>query len=505
MILFVNPRATGPKNRRFPLSVMAVGAALPAGTEWEIVDGNLPGCDPLAELSAHVEARRGGRDPVQAVAFTVMPGPQLVSAVPLARDFKARYPDIPVIWGGNFGSLYPAPVLASPYVDWVVRGQGEQTFVELLEVLDGKRDPKTVAGLAFPNPDGSVWMGPERRWAGPDELPEPPYHKVRVDDYLHPTFLGRRSGVYQSSIGCPFGCKFCGVISVFGSRESMQAPERTAGHLAFLAKEHGMDSVHFYDNNFFVAEAHARELAERMEPLGLRWWCEARVDALMRFSDDTWRLLKRAGLAMVFCGAESGSDEVLKRMNKKTTTAQIEGVAARCREHGIIPEFSFVFGDPDEPEREIENTLAFIRRLKGINPRMELISYFYTPTPQRRGTYGDVDALAGTPDTLEEWTQPEWVAWMTHEDPMVPWLPRRLKARVEDFELVLKSRFPSVHDGRTRSWGKAVAKVLARGPWESGRYGDPRLLRTVRRWAQVAPDDRQAYGHLRAASPAGVP
>ncbi|HET6765339.1 MAG TPA: cobalamin-dependent protein, partial [Longimicrobiaceae bacterium] len=154
MILFVNPRATRPKNRRFPVSLMAIGAALPPEVDWEIVDGNLPDADPLAELTRHVEAGRGGPDPVQVVAFTVMPGPQLVSAVPLAREFKARHPDVPVVWGGNFGSLYTAPVLAAPYVDWVVRGQGEQTFVELLEVLDGKRDPKTVAGLAFPNPDG---------------------------------------------------------------------------------------------------------------------------------------------------------------------------------------------------------------------------------------------------------------------------------------------------------------------------------------------------------------
>ena len=82
---------------------------------------------------------------------------------------------------------------------------------------------------------------------------------------------------------------------------------------------------------------------------------------------------------------------------------------------------------------------------------MELISYFYTPTPQRRGTYGDVDALAGTPATLEEWMQPEWVAWMTHEEPQVPWMDQRLRARVHDFVLVLSSRFPSVHD--TQAYG----------------------------------------------------
>jgi len=369
-------------------------------------------------------------------------------------------------------------------------------------VLDGARDPHDVAGLCFRETDGSHHLGVERRWVGPDELPAPPYHRIDVADYLHPTFLGRRSGVYQASIGCPHGCKFCGVISVFGRKERIASAERTVEHLAFLAREHGMDSVHFYDNNFFVGEPQARDFAERIAPLGLRWWCEARVDTLTRFGDDTWRLLARAGLAMVFCGAESGSDAVLRKMDKGTTTAQILEVAARTRTHGIIPEFSFVFGDPQDPEGEIDHTLAFVRRLKLVNPAMELISYFYTPTPQRRGTYGDVDALHGTPATLEEWTQPEWVAWMTHEDPKVPWMDGRLRARVQDFELVLRSRFPSVHDHRTLAWGKAVGRLMSRRRWARGDFEAPHVLRTIRQLAQRAPDDSQAYGHLRAPSAA---
>jgi hypothetical protein len=498
MILLVNPRATRPANRRFPLSVMAVGAALPEHINWEIVDGNLPNADPTTSVAAHVARQTAAGDPVQAIALTVMPGPQLVSAVKLSKELKARFPAIPIVWGGNFGSLYPEPVLNAPYVDWLVRGQGEQTFVELLEAIDGNRDSKTIAGLAFREPDGSHWIGPERHWVGPDELPAPPYAKIQVGEYLHPTFLGRRSGVYQSSIGCPFACNFCGVISVFGRREKVQSPARTAEHLAFLSRKHGMDSVHFYDNNFFLNEAHAKEIAAAFRPLGLRWWCEARVDALTRFSDSTWRALKAAGLTMVFCGAESGSDAVLKKMNKGTTTAQIAEVAALTRRHGIIPEFSIVFGDPDEPERENDNTLGFIRKLKAINPQMELISYFYTPTPQRSGTYGDVDPLAGTPDTLEEWIEPRWVDWMTHENPATPWLDTRLKAKVENFELLLKSRFPSIHDKRTAPWGKWAGRFVARGRWAREDYSDPHLLRTIRQLASRRPDDRQAYGHLRA-------
>jgi len=478
---------------------MAVGAALPPEIPWEIVDGNLPGMDVVGTVSAWIDRQAATDDPVTAVALTVMPGPQLVSAVPVSKALKTEFPAIPIIWGGNFGSLYPEPVLNATYVDWLVRGQGEETFRELLEAIDGQRDPTSIAGIAFRLPDGSHHIGSERPWKGPDDLPTPAYHKIDVAEYLHPTILGRRSGVFQASIGCPFGCNFCGVISVFGRREKVQAPERTAEHLGLLAREHGMDSVHFYDNNFFLNEVHAREVAAAFHPLGLRWWCEARVDTLSRFSDDTWRAIKEAGLSMVFCGAESGSDEVLAKMNKGTTTDQIAHTAAKCREHGIIPEFSFVFGDHDEPEQEIDNTLAFIRRLKAINPAMELISYFYTPTPQRKGTYGGVDPTGETPDTLEEWIEPEWVDWMTHENPRTTWLQPHLKARVDDFELVLKSRFPSVHDKRTKPWGKALGRIAAHRRWAAEHYDDPRLLRTIRALARRAPDDRQLYGHLRPA------
>jgi hypothetical protein len=78
----------------------------------------------------------------------------------------------------------------------------------------------------------------------------------------------------------------------------------------------------------------------------------------------------------------------------------------------------------------------------------------------------------------------------------------RLRARVQDFELVLRSRFPSVHDHRTRAWGKALGRVLARRRWERGDFEAPRALRAIRRLAQRAPDDAQAYGHLRAPSAA---
>lgn len=496
MILLLNPRATKPKNRRFPLALLAIAGSLPQETTWEILDGNLPGMDLLDAVASRVEKLRGGPDPVTLVAMTVMPGPQLVSAVPLSRRIKERYPDITIVWGGYFPTLYPLPALRAPYVDFIVRGQGEKTFRELLEVLAGGRAPDDVPGLCWTE-GGEPRLGTERSWLGPDAFPTPPYDRIDVETYLHPTFLGRRNGVYQASIGCPYTCNFCGVIAAYGSRERFESPARTEANLAYLVREHRMDAVHFYDNNFFLKEDHAEELCGRMTPLGLRWWCEARIDVMLRFPHRTWERIRKSGLKMAFFGAESGSDERLRRMSKNLTTAQTLELAAKARHYGIVPEFSFIFGDPEDPEGDVDSTLAFIRKLKGVNPDLQVITYFYTPTPQRRGTYGDVDPLSSTPATLEEWTEPDWVDWMTHEDPRVPWMPAALKAKVEDFETVLQSRFPSLQDSRTPRWRKTLGRLLARRRWEEGNFGDPRLLRSLRRIARKEPPDRQEYGHLR--------
>ena len=93
--------------------------------------------------------------------------------------------------------------------------------------------------------------------------------------------------------------------------------------------------------------------------------------------------MKRSGLKMVFCGAESGSTDMLKRMNKGGTASAdltIE-LAARMKSYGIVPEFSFVVGNPPDPEADLAQTLSFIRRIKQVNHATEIILYVYSPVP----------------------------------------------------------------------------------------------------------------------------
>src|SRR5215475_157541 len=143
MILFYNPKATRPRNRRFPLSILAIAAVIEGKEKYAIVDGNLDP-DPTQSL---IELVQGNA--IELLAVTVMPGPQTVGAVASCREIRQRFPNLPIVWGGYFASNYTAAALNANYVDYAVRGQGEQTFLDLLEAIRGHRDLKDIPGLSY--------------------------------------------------------------------------------------------------------------------------------------------------------------------------------------------------------------------------------------------------------------------------------------------------------------------------------------------------------------------
>jgi anaerobic magnesium-protoporphyrin IX monomethyl ester cyclase len=384
------------------------------------------------------------------------------------------------VWGGYFPSLYPDAALNADYVDFVVRGQGERTLLDLIAALRGERSLANVEGLSYKDASGAHCHNAERALQSPDDFPEPPYHRIDAARYILPTFLGTRTAVHQASIGCPYQCNFCGVITAYGSRQKMELPERTECILRRLQENYGINAVQFYDNNFFLREDHAREQAARLTPLGLRWWTEARVDILLRYSDDTLRKLQRSGAAMIFFGAESGSDWVLEQMNKQLKTEQTLELAHRLRNFGIVPEFSFVVGNPQDPERDVREGIEFIRKIKRINPDAEIILQHYIPTPQRESMYGGVDDRVQFPASPDEWATERWLSFTLRTEPNVPWLASRTKRRIDDFETVVSSRWPTIQDFRMPAWGRLLLKSLSSWRYGLGVYGSPRELQ----WAQ---------------------
>jgi anaerobic magnesium-protoporphyrin IX monomethyl ester cyclase len=270
------------------------------------------------------------------------------------------------------------------------------------------------------------------------------------------------------------------VVPIFDGRQKTESAERTASVLGRLQRSYGIDAVQFYDNNFFLNESHAVDQAERLIPLKLRWWAEGRIDTMLRYSDDTLRAIRRSGAAMIFFGAESGSDATLLAMNKRITSDQTLELAARIRKFDIVPEFSFVVGNPDDPERDTRETIGFIRRIKRLNPEAEIIVQHYIPTPHPDGMYGKIDGAFRFPDTPDEWATDRWFNFTIRQDPRLPWLPRSVKRRIDNFELVINSRWPTIQDIHLPRWSRLMLRSLSSWRYALGIYGAPFELA----WAQ---------------------
>lgn len=487
-VLLVNPRMCPPQAIRLPLSLLSLGAVLEGRADYRIVDGNV---DPDARGTV---LRALAEEPCDLVGITVMPGPQVGPAIEIASAVRAFRPEVPIVWGGYFPTLYPEAAINAPYVDYVVRGQGETTLLDLLARLPepGPDVLSTVAGLTWKR-DGEVIHNPDRPFQSPAELPPLPYERAGdVLRYLRPSFMGTRTAVHQAAIGCRYRCTFCGVVSMFNGTTRLDTPGRIVEALTSLRDRWGANAAQFYDHNFFDREETSVPILEALARLAMPWWCYARADILAGFSGATWELIRRSRLRMAYIGAETASDAVLRDMRKGSRVEHTFEAARLCRAHGVIPELSFILGGPEDPEGEMEKTFLFVRRLKELHPECEVILYFYSPTPQR-----DPNAIAADsgarlprlatygpngpplPTTPEEWTQPRWLSWVCHQD--APWLTPRVRRRVKDFATVLGCRFPTVQDYRTPEWGKAVLRGLAKKRYESARWDNPWELRMAKR------------------------
>ncbi len=473
-LLLVNPAITSRKRARFPLSLMTMAAALPEYSTT-LIDGNVR--DAVVQAEAAVRAQE-----FSAAGITVMGGPQVATAIEVSRALRALAPNLPIVWGGYFPTLYPDVALNSDYVDYVVRGQGEDSMRELLATFaNGKPAPQGIAGLSYRH-DGVVVHNPERKFTTRHIAPQLPYDLLPDPrSYLVKTFLGNRTAAHQAALGCRFRCTFCGVAAMFRGATALPPAQRLDAELAYLSREIGADSVQFYDHNFFDREVEMVPLLEVLARYQLPWWCYARSDALIDLSPESWKLVRESRLRMAYIGAETPNDKLLRSIRKGTRSDQTLEVADLCRRNGVIPELSFMVAPPEDPAGETERTFDFIRQVKRVNPDAEIIVYVYTPLPTERiPDSGKLkleplrDAQGAPirfPETPEEWTERRWVDYACHAD--APWLDDKLRRRIRDFVTVLRCRFPTVQDTRAPAWAKQTLRALASWRYSLRRYDRP--------------------------------
>lgn len=482
-VLLFNPRSARYKPR-IPNSILSIASSIEGMYDYVIVDGNME-VDPWEKIYSYLSDGS-----FRYFGCTSMPGPQLKQAIPVSKKIRELFPSISIIWGGYFPSNQPKAVLSSGYVDFIINGPGEKSFPALLKALENNQPYEFINNLIYKAGDMVVKTGKDELY-DMDALPALPYERLNqfypIRRYLGKTYLGTRTIAYHSSMGCPFKCSFCAVVPIYNARWRGKSASAIYKDIRYLKDNFGGNAIEFHDNNFFVSEKRTAEFSRLISPDNMIWWGEGRIDTIDKYSDATLALMRESGCRMIFFGAETGNDEILKKMDKGgTQTADgIRKFAARMAKFDIIPEYSFVLGTPaDTPEqsiKQIDQDIAFIKEIKQINPRTEIIIYVYSPVPTEGSDMYKrvIESGFHFPEKLEDWISPQWENFDLRKNPLTPWLTPEMINKIKDFETVLNGYYPTVSDMRLTGIKRKIIRQLASVRYKSGLYAKPYELKAL--------------------------
>ncbi len=485
-VIIFNP-FSAKRGYRIPNSILQVGASIHDQYDYVFVDGNREK-DPWPTIEAYLKTGE-----YKYFGSTVMPGPQLQQAIPYSKRIREQFPQVTIIWGGYFASNQHKTALASGFVDFVINGPGDKAFPQLLDALENNTPYELIQNLIYPL-DGEPVKNAKAHLYDQDKLPDLPYDHLNsfypIEGYLAKTFLGSKTISYHSSIGCPFKCSFCAVVPIYEARWRAKSADLVYKDIKYLKEKYGGNAVEFHDNNFFVSQKRVVEFSNLMMNEGMNWWGEGRIDTINKYTDESLALMRKAGCRMIFFGAETGNDEILKQMDKggTQTSQQIKDFAARMKRFDIIPEYSFVLGMPaDTPEqvmKQIDGDIAFIKRIKEINPDTEIIIYVYSPVPtEGSDLYEQVKAAGFSyPEKLEDWLAPDWLNFDLRKNPLTPWLTPEMIDKIKNFETVLNARFPTVSDFKLTSLQRRVMSGLSKVRYQNDWFSFPYELKVLQKY-----------------------
>lgn len=420
-----------------PLGILAVSTPLlRAGYEIKLIDSTIT---PNFQKRVLEEMRDA-----LCLAVSLVTGPMIKETVQIARAVKKLFPHKPVILGGWHPSLLPDQTLAAEYVDVVVKGQGEDALLEIVQRIEAGESLKDVQGVGYKE-SGDIIFNPARPLKPIREMPPKAYHLADFDAYQR--VCGRRWAMYTSSLACPYDCAYCTNSGVYGRKWNALDAEQVAEETTDLVSRYGLQLLWIVDDNFLVDHERALEIAERLVRRGVKfdWSIQASTNLVSRFSVDELRLLKRAGLSQVAQGAESGSTKVLHLMNKDFQKLETIYLAAeKLTQAGIRPSFNMIFGYPGEGERERRESIHLVMDICRRYPGAEFWTNIFTPYPGAPVMNRAFELGINVPKTLEGWVEffPRYT--------ILPWLRGRNHREVQTMREYLRIAFHRIPIGVQR-------------------------------------------------------
>jgi anaerobic magnesium-protoporphyrin IX monomethyl ester cyclase len=296
------------------------------------------------------------------------------SALRIAKIAKEVHPKCLTVLGGVHVTFWDDKALQEcPDLDVVVRKEGENTILELVQKLETGKSFSGVLGITY-RKDGKIVKNADRPYIEDlDSLPFPAHH-------LWPLERLRKYGniifPLMTSRGCIFWCEFCSAVRMFGRRFRMRSPKNVVDELEYLHNTYGADNFTFYDDTFTINQPRTAEICKEIinRKLKIQWDCETRVDMVTK---ELLLTMREAGCYAIWYGVESGSQRIIDAMGKGFSLKQVMRAFKWAKEAGLMVVAGTILGSPGETKETAWETIKFVERL---NPD-DVGFYIATPYP----------------------------------------------------------------------------------------------------------------------------
>lgn len=410
-----------------PIGILSVGSALKKrGFDVELI--NISEKE-IGQTADYVISKK----PLY-VGFSVMTGRQTMHSASLSKKLKERA-GLKIVWGGIHPSLLPEQCLAESYIDYIIAGEGEETAVEFSNKLLNQEALGGILGLGFKE-NGSVKINPPRPMIkNLDDWPLD-FSLIDLNKYIFRLDKFERVVAYKASRGCPFNCAFCYNRAFNQSRWRAWSIGLVAADIDFLKKNYRIDAVKFYDDNFFVDKNRALEILRRID---LPAHLEVRIDMI---DENIAKALKQHKAFDLLIGIESGSDRLLKLINKNFTVDRLIAGVKILAKYDIPASYSVIVGLPTETKEEFEATIDLLYKIYKIHPRAAAFSLgAYMPYPGSLMYDFAIKEGFKPPAKTEDWGKID----RFRKDFTTPWADGRRVWRIREYFKLLKLRLGPVN------------------------------------------------------------
>lgn len=334
-----------------------------------------------------------------------MSGLQIHYGLELAEKVRTELPSCPIVWGGVHPSLLPEQTTASPYVDIVVRGEGEPVMAKLANNLSAGNRLDYVAGITY-KVAGEIKSNPECQPIDLDSVPiELPFDLLPLDKY--PSLRAGRFHI-QTSRGCPHRCGYCynTLFNKCGWRG--KSAERVLDEIEYILEKYpNVKTIDPIDDNFFADRKRAENICRGLiqRKINVTWRANCRFDYLSSYSRDFINLMEKSGCTELDFGGETGSERLLTLIHKEITPTQMVQSVENLKNWAptIKPYVSWMSGLPTETDEDLKLTFDLMDRMSDVNPNTQHFGIFvFTPFPSPL-----VESLGSqlkTPQSLEGWS-----------------------------------------------------------------------------------------------------